>query len=36
LDHLEAVRERFQTITARFAGFQALWLNIHVDFPLSR
>jgi hypothetical protein len=23
LDHLDAVRERFQTITARFAGFQA-------------
>jgi hypothetical protein len=34
LDHLEAVRERFQTITARFAGFQAQWLNVHVDFPL--
>ena len=34
LDHLEAVRERFQTITARFAGYQAQWLNVHVDFPL--
>jgi hypothetical protein len=34
LDHLEAVRERFQTITTRFAGFQAQWLNVHVDFPL--
>jgi len=34
LDHLEAVRQRFQTITARFAGFQAQWLNVHVDFPL--
>ena len=34
LDHLEAVRERFQTITDRFAGFQAQWLNVHVDFPL--
>jgi hypothetical protein len=34
LDHLQAVRERFQTITARFAGFQAQWLNVHVDFPL--
>ena len=34
MDHLEAVRERFQTITARFAGFQAQWLNVHVDFPL--
>jgi len=27
-------RERFQTITGRFAGFQAQWLNVHVDFPL--
>jgi hypothetical protein len=34
LEHLEAVRERFQTITARFAGFHAQWLNVHVDFPL--
>jgi hypothetical protein len=34
LDHLEAVREKFQTITSRFAGFQAQWLNVHVDFPL--
>src|SRR5215470_7991002 len=34
LDHLDAVRERFQTITARFAAFQAQWLNVHVDFPL--
>ena len=34
LDHLEAVRERFQDITGRFAGFQAQWLNVHVDFPL--
>jgi hypothetical protein len=34
LDHLDAVRERFQTITRRFAGFQAQWLNVHVDFPL--
>ena len=25
---------RFQTITGRFAGFQAQWLNVHVDFPL--
>src|SRR5204863_2345359 len=32
--HLDAVRERFQTVTARFAGFQAQWLNVHVDFPL--
>jgi hypothetical protein len=34
LDHLEAVRQRFQTITDRFAGFQAQGLNVHVDFPL--
>src|SRR5271165_4233795 len=34
LDHLGAVRQRFQTITDRFASFQAQWLNVHVDFPL--
>jgi len=34
LDNLDAVRERFQTITGRFAAFQAQWLNVHVDFPL--
>src|SRR4029077_4382847 len=34
LDHLDAVRERFQTITARFAGFQPQCLNVPVDFPL--
>ncbi|HEV2687404.1 MAG TPA: hypothetical protein VGV35_02585, partial [Bryobacteraceae bacterium] len=40
LDHLDAVRERFQTITGRFAGFQAQWLNPGFrrgrlsDFPL--
>jgi len=34
LDHLDAVRQRFQTITDRFAGFQAQCLNVHVDFPL--
>jgi hypothetical protein len=28
------VRQRFQTITDRFAGFQAECLNVHVDFPL--
>jgi hypothetical protein len=27
LDHLDAVRERFQTITGRFAGFQAQALH---------
>src|SRR6202048_3506353 len=34
LDHLDAVRQKFQTITDRFAGFQAQCLNVHVDFPL--
>jgi hypothetical protein len=34
LDHLDAVRTRFQTITDRFASFQAQSLNVHVDFPL--
>jgi hypothetical protein len=34
LDHLDAVRQMFQDVTDRFAGFQAQWLNIHVDFPL--
>ena len=33
LDHLDAVRKRFQ-ITDRFAAFQAQSLNVHVDFPL--
>ena len=34
LDHLDAVRKKFQDITDRFAGFQAQCLNVHVDFPL--
>jgi hypothetical protein len=34
LDHLDAVRQKFQIITDRFAGFQAQTLNVHVDFPL--
>src|SRR5881409_2757841 len=34
LDHLDAVRKRFQPITDRFAGFQAECLNVHADFPL--
>jgi hypothetical protein len=34
LDHLLAVKERFLQVTDRFAGFQAQWLNVHVDFPL--
>jgi hypothetical protein len=34
LEHLQAVREKFQIITDRFAGCQAQWLNVHVDFPL--
>jgi hypothetical protein len=34
LDHLQAVRTRFQTITDRFAGFEAQCINVHVDFSL--
>lgn len=34
LDHLDAVRKRFQVLTDRFAAHQAQWLNVHVDFPL--
>ncbi len=34
LDHLDAVRTTFQLIPDRFAGFQAEWLNVNVDFPL--
>jgi hypothetical protein len=34
LDHLEAVRAKCLAITDRFAGLQAQWLNVHVDFPL--
>jgi hypothetical protein len=34
LDNLEAVREKLQAITCRFASYQAQWLNVHVDFPL--
>jgi hypothetical protein len=34
LDHLDDVRQKFQVITGRFAGFQAQTLNVHVDFPL--
>lgn len=34
LDHLDAVRQKFQVITDRFASFQAQSLNVHVDFPL--
>jgi hypothetical protein len=34
LDHLDAVRQKFQAITDRFAGFQAQTLNVHADFPL--
>jgi hypothetical protein len=34
LDHLDAVRKRFQTITDHFSSFQAECLNVHVDFPL--
>jgi hypothetical protein len=34
LDNLNAVRQSFQNITDRFAGFQAEWLNVHADFSL--
>jgi hypothetical protein len=34
LDHLDAVRQKFLSITDRFAAHQAQWLNVHVDFPL--
>src|SRR6266436_3876691 len=34
LQHLDAVRDKFLAITDRFAGLQAQWLNVHVDFPL--
>jgi hypothetical protein len=34
LDHWQAVREKFQAVTDRFAACQAQWLNVHVDFPL--
>src|SRR6516162_2369706 len=34
LEHLDAVRTKFLAITDRFAGLQAQWLNVHVDFPL--
>jgi hypothetical protein len=34
LEHLDEARQKFQVIISRFAGFQAQWLNVHVDFPL--
>ncbi len=34
MDHLQAIRDKFQVITDRFAGCQAQWLNVHVVFPL--
>jgi hypothetical protein len=34
LEHLNAVRRRFQAITDRFAAFQAEGLNVHADFSL--
>jgi hypothetical protein len=34
LQNLNAVRTKFLPITDRFAGLQAQWLNVHVDFPL--
>jgi DNA-binding PadR family transcriptional regulator len=34
LEHLNAVRQRFQAITDHYAAFQAEWLNVHADFSL--
>jgi hypothetical protein len=34
LENLDAVRQSFQTITDRFAGFQSECLNVHADFSL--
>lgn len=34
LEHLATVRQRFLTVTDRFASFQAQCLNVHVEFPL--
>jgi len=34
LEHLNAVRQRFQAITDRFAAFQAEWLDVRADFSL--
>src|SRR5438874_3008483 len=34
LDHLDEVRQTFQAITGRFAGYQAQSPNVHVAFPL--
>ena len=34
LDHLLEARKVFLAVTDRFAGHQAQWLNVHVDFPL--
>src|SRR6202051_4906460 len=34
LQNLNAVRTKFLAVTDRFAGLQAQWLNVHVDFPL--
>jgi hypothetical protein len=36
LDNLQAVREKFQAITNRFAGFQAQWLNVHAASAAPR
>jgi hypothetical protein len=34
LDNLNAVRQKFQVVTDRFAAFQAEWFNSHADFSL--
>ena len=34
LENLECLRQKLAAITDRFAGFEAQFLNVHVDFPL--
>jgi hypothetical protein len=34
LENLNAVRQKFQVVTNRFAAFQAEWFNSHADFSL--
>ena len=34
LENLEHLRQKLVGVSDRFAGFEALSLNVHVDFPL--
>jgi hypothetical protein len=34
LENLNAVRQKFQVVTDRFAAFQAEWFNVHADLSL--